>query len=292
MSLFLAMLIGTASGLSPETEAVMGPRLPPAERRIKGQVKAAGAGPSTPKPAPIDPELDACAGMARQDSTAAIRRGEAWIARHDSPSARQCLGFAQAQAGNWSAASDAFATGARLAANDAPTAARLWAQAGNAALAGGDATGARTYLDKALSGSLAGAVPQGEAHLDRARALVALKDEAGARNDLDDAIKLVPQDPLAWLLSATLARRQNDLPLARQHIAQAARLADDDASVALEQGVIAALAGEDVEAKTAFERARKLAPGTPIATNADNYLAQLGAAPAKPVKSGQVDQSR
>jgi tetratricopeptide (TPR) repeat protein len=272
MTLFLAMLAAAAApSQTPEIEAVMGRHASAPERR-------AGAAPVN-RAARIDPQLEACATQAATDPTAAIRTGEAWMARKDSPDARQCIGMGHAAAGQWTQARDAFAAGARLAgAGDPATAARLWAQAGNAALVSGDPAAARTALDRALAGGLVGKFAQGEAYLDRARALVAMKDETGARADLDTALQLVPEDPLAWLLSATLARRMDDLALARRHIAQAASLADDDASVALEQGVIAALSGDDNEARSAFARVGRLAPGTEIARNAESYLAQLPAA--------------
>lgn len=72
---------------------------------------------------------------------------------------------------------------------------------------------------------------RGEAHLDRARALVATGDTKGARDDLDAATRDAAADPLAWLLSATLARRMNDLPRARADIAEALKRSADDAQV-------------------------------------------------------------
>ncbi|MFT3968257.1 MAG: hypothetical protein QM690_20490 [Sphingobium sp.] len=279
----LLLLAVLAAGIDPETEAVMGRRKPPAERRIRPREEQA----ATPV---IDPALEECAELARRDIPAALAKARAWIARGNSPAAQQCLGFAQAQGGHWADALAAFREGARLAADDGPTAARLWAQAGNAALLGGDMPGAIAALDSALAGkALPDGIARGEAYLDRARAHVALKDEKAARADLDEALRLVPQDPLAWLLSATLARRMDDLPLAKQHIAEAVKRADNDASVALEQGVIAALDADDVVARAAFHRARRLGAGTPIESAASAYLAQLGdtpePAPAKPPQS-------
>jgi tetratricopeptide (TPR) repeat protein len=280
MPLLLAMLIATASGYDPVTDAVMGPRKPPAERRMKGKPVAA-------KPSAIDPELDECVALARRDNAAGIARAQAWIAKSDGPAARQCLGFAQAEAKHWPEAVAAFSAGARLAGGDGATAARLWAQAGNAALAGNDFPAALSALDKALEGGLPDGIAKGEAYLDRARVRVAMKDEPGARADLDTALRLAPQDPLAWLLSATLARRMDDLPLARRHIAEAVSRANDDAAVALEQGVIAALSGDDRAAAAAFTRARTLAPGTATASAATAYLSQLDSSATSPVQTPQ-----
>jgi Flp pilus assembly protein TadD len=86
-------------------------------------------------------------------------------------------------------------------------------------------------------------------------------------------------------LSATLARRMNDLPRAQTDIAEALKLASDDASVQLEAGNIAALSGDADAARTAWQAAAKLAPGTATADNARAALAQFdtpAAAPATP----------
>lgn len=272
MPILLALL---AAGIDPETEAVMGRRKPPAERRIKPREEAKA-------PPVIDPALEDCIDLARKDRTGAIARARDWIARGNNAGAQQCLGFAEAQGEQWTDAAAAFREGARLAAADGATASRLWAQAGNAALLGGEPAAAVASLDNALGGDgLPDGLARGEAYLDRARAHVALKDLPAARGDLDNALRLAPQDPLAWLLSATLARRMNDLPLAQRHIGEAVARAGDDASVALEQGVIAALSSQDSEARTAFARAEKLGGGTPVASAARAYLAQLDAPPAK-----------
>jgi len=273
MPFFLALL---AAGIDPETEAVMGRRKPPAERRIKPREEEKAAGPA------IDPALEDCVELARKDRTAALAKARAWIARGNSASAQQCLGFAEAQGEQWTDAAAAFREGARLSGADGVSAARLWAQAGNAALLGGEPAAAVASLDNALGGDgLPDGLARGEVYLDRARAHVALKDLPGARGDLNEALRLAPQDPLAWLLSATLARRMNDLPLAERHIGEAAARAGDDASVSLEQGVIAALTSQDDTARAAFAKAEKLGNGTPVASAAKAYLSQLDGASAK-----------
>jgi Flp pilus assembly protein TadD len=87
--------------------------------------------------------------------------------------------------------------------------------------------------------------------------------------------ELVPQDPLGWLLSATLARRMGDLVQAKTDIAAAAKLAISDPAVALEAGNIAYEAGDLVNAKSNWERAIKFGPDSPAAKAATRYLEQL-----------------
>lgn len=206
----------------------------------------------------------ACTALIKSDPDQAIREADAWSEKSRAVPARQCRALAYAGVQRWAEAAAAF----EQAASEAEglrdgRAANLWTQAGNAALAGEDPARARTYLDRALALPTLADPMKGEAWLDRARADVALADPTRARLDLDKGLALVPADPFAWLLSAALARRQGDLPRAAKDIAEAARLASDDASVALEQGNIAGLRGDEVAARAAWTRAAGLAPDAP-----------------------------
>ncbi len=214
-------------------------------------------------PTGLTPEAryDACVDAATADPESAERIAGQWRLVGGGFLARQCLGMSYATRERWKAAAEAFEQAAREAevAKDV-RAANYWAQAGNARLADGDTGAAGTALDAALAtGSLTG-LARGEAQLDRARVRVAAGDLTGARGDLDRAVKDAPADPLAWLLSATLARRTGDLPRARADIAEALRRSADDASVQLEAGNIAGLSGDTKAARAAFEAAQRLAP--------------------------------
>jgi tetratricopeptide (TPR) repeat protein len=128
-----------------------------------------------------------------------------------------------------------------------------------------------------VRGQAAGA-DLGENYLDRARARFALGDKRGAREDIDAALKLVPADPLAWLLSATLARQSGDLARATTDIAEAQTRSADDAQVALEAGNVAILSGSDAAARVAWEAAVKNAPSSVAGKAAADALARLGPA--------------
>jgi tetratricopeptide (TPR) repeat protein len=219
--------------------------------------------PVTGPPAPAQQRWEDCVELAVGDPARGIAEAGRWKLADGGFLAQQCLGMAYAAQRRWISAGGAFEIAAREAevARDI-RASKYWAQAGNAWLAAADPAKARTALDAALAtGNLAG-LELGEAHLDRARALVAAGDLGGARADLDQAVLKAPGDPMAWLLSATLARRTGDLPLAQRHIKEALSRAGDDASVQLEAGNIAALARDEAGAKAAWEKAAQLAPGT------------------------------
>lgn len=191
--------------------------------------------------------------------------------------ARQCAGLAYASLRRWLPAATAFAQAAELAERSRDArAARLWVQAGNAALAAGDMAKAGQYFDSALASNELSGAEAGEAHLDRARARVSSGAEQAARDDLDMALKLVPADPLAWLLSATLARRMGDLARARSDIAEAMTRAPDDAEVALEAGNIAVLSGAEAAARTAWEAAVRASPQSIAGKAAADSLKRLG----------------
>lgn len=262
------------------------------------QINPAPAPPSAPPPAPeiaptrplsqlpgprtfgvIDQaRFDACHDAAIADAATGVVTANQWLMEGGTFLARQCLGFAYARQGVFPAATATFVRAAEEAALARDwRAANLWAQAGNAALAGGDAAAAREHLNAALvAGTLTG-VPLGEAHLDRARAGLVLGDMAGARRDLDLATRHAAEDPLVWLLSATLARRQDDLARAQADIAVAAQLGPRDAAIALEAGNIAA-AGDRLEvAERQWQTAVTLGGATPPAVAARARLAELAA---------------
>lgn len=219
----------------------------------------------------------ACVALTETDAARALEEAGTWRVQGGGVLARQCAGLAYASLRRWLPAATAF----RQAAEEAERsrdgrAARLWVQAGNAAIAAGDMVMAGQHLDAALSGGGLSGAEAGEAHLDRARARVASGDVKTARADLDMALKLVPDDPLAWLLSATLARRTGDLSRAQADIGEAMKRAPDDAAVALEAGNVAILSGAEAAARTAWTAAVKAAPESPAGKAAADGLTRLG----------------
>jgi predicted Zn-dependent protease len=227
---------------------------------------AAAAAAAAASPAPLSQAEhtergERCAALADHEPAKAIEEAQSWKAAGGGVAAQQCLGIAQAGLGQWSAAAATFedaAKTAQIAQNR--MAVVLWMQAGNAALAGDEAVRARTAFDRALALPGLSDEMKGEVRLDRARAGVAAGDPAGARADLDEATRLVPRDPLGWLLTANLARKAGDMPRAFAAIREAARLAPGDPAVGYEAGNIAAAAGNMEDAKAAWTGAAQAAP--------------------------------
>jgi tetratricopeptide (TPR) repeat protein len=223
-----------------------------------------------------------CVALTETSPAKALEAAGAWQVSGGGVLARQCAGLAYAAQKRWLPAAAIFEQAARDAEKQRDgRASLLWVQAGNAALAGGNPAKARDLLDAGLAGGALSGADAGEAHLDRARASFALKNNKAARADLDAATKLVPDDPLGWLLSATLARIEGDLARAQADIGEAAKRSPDDASVALEAGNIAILSGSENAARTAWEAAVKTSPDGPAGKAAAQSLSQL----AKPAPS-------
>ncbi|BAV65694.1 tetratricopeptide repeat protein [Sphingobium cloacae] len=289
MSFLLPLLLLVPQAYDPEIEAVMNRK-----RKEAAEVRASAA--QAPAPAapggggqdgliPVPPRyaapFQACIDAALDAPEKGVAFAEKWRIEGGGFYARHCMGFAYARAERWTPAIVALEQAADEAERTGEVAqsARLWAQAGNAALAGGDAAKAKADFDAALARGLPDGIEKGEAHLDRARALVALDDHKGARDSLDIALDQAPKDPLGWLLSATLARRMGEMPLAQAHIARAVQLSPDDASVALEEGNIAILTDHADIARSAWQRAVKLSPDSPAGKAAADNLTRLPPAP-------------
>ena len=267
-SLLLPLLIQSATPFGSPVEPV----LRPSEARTPTPVK--------PTPAEATNRLDSrfnqCVDQAAEDPGNGLLAANKWQIEGGGYLARNCLGLAYAELQNWTKAVPEFvqsAEGAETAGDE--RAAIFWSQAGNAALAQGDHAAALKYFDFALAQNTLNDLLKGEVHLDKARVYVALDQYAQAREEFSIVHKLVPQDPLGWLLSATLARRTEDLVRAKSDIAVAAKLAITDPAIALEARNIAYEAGDVVNAKSNWEQAVKFGPDSASAKAAKHYLSQL-----------------
>lgn len=219
----------------------------------------------------------ACAARADGDPAGALAQAEADLAVSsgiERAIAGHCLALTQSAQERWADAAMTFAAArSALPAGNAAYAARLAAAEASAHLAAGNA-------DAALA-VLAGADSGGDARLgsalavDRARALVALGRTGEAAAALAEARSANPDNDEAWLLSATLSRRMEQLDAAQQQIERAAMLRPTGPEIGLEAGVIAALAGRDEAALRSWRSVIESAPGTPAALTAAGYIAQL-----------------
>jgi tetratricopeptide (TPR) repeat protein len=225
--------------------------------------------------------LALCRQEARVDPATAMVTASLWLAESQGPgrsAPQQCLGFAYTSLLRWDAAESAFlAARQALLPGEHAARARLAGMAGNAALAGNRNEAALAAFDLARQDAQAAGdlVLAGSVEADRARALVALGRLNQAAEALARARQDAPQDASAWLLSATLSRRQERLDEALGQIRTAAALAPDDPAIGLEAGLIAALSGQDEAAETSWRAVLASSPDSPEASVARDYLAQL-----------------
>lgn len=229
-------------------------------------------------------QLAPCLRQAASEPEAALNTAQAWReqAANDLEMAQSahCLGLALVSLNRFTEAKQAF----ELASGEAPAenlaySARLAAMAGNAAMAAGDAEAALPLLDIAGGkAEAAGDLPlKAGLRVDLARVLVKLDRPEDAAAALKEAREADGDNAQAWLLSATLSRRMDQLADAQAQIERAALLAPRDPAVGLEAGVIAALAGRNNDARGSFKSVIAVAPESPLAERARDYLAQLDA---------------
>ena len=227
--------------------------------------------------------FDECVKKSDSDPAAAAQIATVWAGSGGGASAAQCLGMARSALNDWKGAADAFTAAAEIADKTHDRrGANLWVSAGNAALAGGDTARAHTALSHAIANPALGEQMKGEALLDRARTDVAANDLPAARADMNDALALVPADPMAWLLSATLARRMGDGARASADIKEAMMRAPNEADVLYEAGNVAATNGDMDGARAQWTRAAAADPQSDAAKSARAELAASGGTPQQP----------
>ena len=171
-------------------------------------------------------------------------------------------------------AAQAFEQAAQALAPSDPQVPMLYAAAGNSWIEADQPGKAALDLDKALAGTLT--PPQrGQALLDRARAAEAQNDLATARAKVNEAQKLVAEDPFLWFFSAALAIRENDVATAKSSIGRALLLAPADPVILFEAGHVAQFAGDDVGARDYWSRAAARDPNGPTGKAARDALRLL-----------------
>lgn len=271
MSFILALLaqIGPFPGASVQPASPLPPEViqrKEAEAR-KAQVPAAAA------PAPQSSSV--CPDMA--NPVDAVEEASAMLAQSKGTpraTAGECLGVALSTLERWDEAAEAFRD-ARGYADTPVWRARLGAMAGEAALNAGDAAAALASLDSAAADAKGDATMTGGLALYRARALVALDRPDDAAAALAQARANAPQSAQAWLLSATLSRRQGKLGEAQSQIERAYDLRPIDPEIGLEAGVIAVLSGRDEAARKSWQSVIAAAPDSAFAQTARGYIDQL-----------------
>ncbi|MDN3646771.1 hypothetical protein QWY75_11215 [Pontixanthobacter aestiaquae] len=281
-TLALLLQVGPNPGAAPATA------VPPELDELRRRQRAEQSTGDNNGIAPATGRLQSCLARAEQDSTAARIESQSWF---DSAigltraQALQCRGYAEANLGQWADAARSFiAARDDNDAVDAKYRARLGAMAANALLTAGNFDSAISVLDQAKANAAEAEFTQlsAEIEIDRARALVSQNNPVAAAEALSEARTLAPRSARAWLLSATLSRRTEDLIAAQSQIEQAAALDPSNPEIGLEAGVIAVLSGNDEAARLSWQSIVALAPESSQAVTAKTYLRQLEEPAEKP----------
>ncbi|QYU69000.1 hypothetical protein J4558_02320 [Leptolyngbya sp. 15MV] len=200
----------------------------------------------------------------------------------DRATAAECMGLALAALERWGEAESALVEARdAVPASEGARRAQLGAAAAIAAEAAGDFARALPLFEAARAEARAAGdvAVAGRIARDMAHSLNRLGQGQRAMESLAEARAALPDDPAVWLISARLSRQQERLGEAQGQIERAAMLAPRNPEVGLEAGVIAVLGGNEAAARRSWESVVAMAPGSPVAATAQDYLGQLGPQP-------------
>lgn len=203
------------------------------------------------------------------------------------PDALVCRALQSEKTGDHESAAQSFEQAAKVSSDKDPTAARLYAAAGNLWIAANQPGKAAFDLDKALAMPGLEAEQRGEALLDRARAAEAQDDLKTARDKVNEAAQTISSDPFLWYFSAALAMRENDAATAQMAINKALTLAPSDPTILFEAGHVADFTGDDDKARSYWMRAAGSDPKGEIGKAAAKAVEMLGVTPTVKLGSSQ-----
>ena len=206
------------------------------------------------------------------------------------PDALICRALEAHRRGENAAAAEAFDEAAKASSAQDPKTARIYAAAGNLWIAGNQPGKAASDLDRALALPGLEGQQRGEALFDRARAAEAQNDLVTARAKLAEAGATISQDPYYWYFSASLALREHDVATARTAIDRALKLAPADPAVLFEAGHVANASGDEQQARNYWRGAVAGDPNGPVGRDAAKAIEMLGVPPT--VKSQTEPQPR
>ncbi|WP_310534743.1 hypothetical protein, partial [Novosphingobium sp.] len=213
----LALLLAQ---LGPSVSGGAAPPIQSAPLPIPRKAPEAASAAAAPEPS----KLQLCLSAIDENPLSAIEAAEEWrklTKGATSAEPNHCLGVAYNRLGRPAEAEVAFnAAREALPGSEMVRRASFGAMAALAVLEQGDAARADAGLAAALGEAKAGGDMRlaGDIEIDRARAQVALKQDAAAAAGLAEGRTASPDNPAGWLLSATLARRQEHLADAQAFI--------------------------------------------------------------------------
>lgn len=219
-----------------------------------------------------DGTYENCMRLAEKDPDAALEAALAWQDMSGGGAARHCSAAALFNLGQYEQAAKRFqAVADAMAEAPAPERVAMLAQAGAAWFRAGK-------LEKAFatqSAALTLVSDDSELLIDRAMTLGAAKNYWEAIDDLNRVLEADPDRVDALILRASAYRFVDAMPLAREDVAAAYRLAPERPEVLLEHGILKRLAGDKEGARQSWLTLIRLHEGTPAADSARRNLELL-----------------
>ncbi|MFC4167816.1 tetratricopeptide repeat protein [Teichococcus aestuarii] len=223
------------------------------------------------------PDYEACLAQLRQDPEGAAQRAMQWEERGGGDGARHCLALALLALGEPDRAAGRLERLAAGASGSNAARASIYAQASQAWMMAGDPGHAYGAATLALT-----LMPDDPALLvDRALAAGAQGRYAEALEDLNRAVSLDRGRAEAWVFRAAALRHLDRTDAAMQDIETALRLVPQNPEALLERGILRQLKGDAAGARGDWQRAIALAPDSAAADLARQNLALNEAGPRR-----------
>jgi tetratricopeptide (TPR) repeat protein len=221
------------------------------------------------------PDYDRCLDMVPADPSGARNMAVSWAASGGGEPAAHCLALAEIELGSPETGAATLDKLAIAGAASGASRAELLSQAAQAWTMAGQAEKAFASASEGLSLS-----PDNvELRITRAMAAAALKNLAGATDDLTVVLDLDPKRVDALTLRAGAYRGMDRLDLARADIDRAFALDPENPETLLERGIIRQRGGDLAGARSDWEKAADLGEDTSTGDLAQQNLALLDAGP-------------
>lgn len=217
-----------------------------------------------------------CLSQVRKNPEEGFAQAQVWQATGGGLAAAHCAALALVELKHYADAADRMEQLLPLAEKQAPhLTVAILDQAANAWLLADLPQRARQLLDIALKA----APNQPDILIDRAIALAALNDHAGARADLDRALSQDPARADAYALRASARRQMNDPSGALEDAETALAIEPRLPEALLERGILRLNKGDRKGARADLIQVRLIAPDSPAAIAAGRYIEEMDVKP-------------
>jgi tetratricopeptide (TPR) repeat protein len=223
------------------------------------------------------PAFERCVALLRRDPEAALAHADRWAREGGGEGAAHCHALALLGLGQLDQAAQRLETLASQSGAAGPARAAVFAQATQAWLLAGEVN--RAFASATMALTLA--PDDADLLVDRAVVLGNLSRYGEAIEDLDRALTLEPARAEALVFRAAAHRHRDEKVLAARDLDLALSLQPDHAEALLERGIIRQLQGDAAGARADWERAVRVAPGSPTADLAAQNLALNEAGPVR-----------